>query len=386
MGKYDDLFAETTPEDSVFADKGALDPFADPEEIVTREEQERALARMVNGVHEGYLPPTVSIHGPPGTGKTAITRRLCREFAARTDDVAVEYVNLKECRTLFSAANEILLEVGGEKVGAYEGLDGAFTAIWEALEGYPEWTILILDEIDQVTQDSNYDPNEIFYRLRRGEGKLERGLSLWLLSNQLLEVDLRLDSRVQSAMSDESVFFPPYRYGELESILSPRVAAAFREGVLPEEVFGYGVREAANRWGDVRKALALFRHAGEEANERGLETISTECLDRSMTDTEKEATLRKLTSLPRNHLLVLAGIVGWENPRTGEITQPVTTAKITESVEGFLDEDERFGPRAIRNLITDLETMGLVEAWVDRKESGVKRRERRRSSHAGFAR
>jgi len=66
MGKYDDLFAETTPEDSVFADKGTLDPFADPEEIVAREEQERALARILTSAHEGYLPPTVSIYGPLG--------------------------------------------------------------------------------------------------------------------------------------------------------------------------------------------------------------------------------------------------------------------------------------------------------------------------------
>ncbi|WP_306060050.1 hypothetical protein [Natronococcus wangiae] len=33
MSKYDDLFAATVPDDSLFADKGALDPLADPEEI-----------------------------------------------------------------------------------------------------------------------------------------------------------------------------------------------------------------------------------------------------------------------------------------------------------------------------------------------------------------
>ncbi|ELY55476.1 orc1/cdc6 family replication initiation protein [Natronococcus amylolyticus DSM 10524] len=125
-------------------------------------------------------------------------------------------MNLKECRTLFSAANEILFQLADEKKGAYEGLDGVFEGTWAALEAYPAWTVLVLDEIDHVRQDTNYDPSDFFYRLLRGEGKLQRGinLSVWLVSNELLEVDLRLDSRVQSAMSDEAVFFPPYGEGD----------------------------------------------------------------------------------------------------------------------------------------------------------------------------
>lgn len=126
MSKYDDLFDETAPEDSVFADKGALDPLAEPDEIIARDEQERELATILNGVHEGYLPTTVSIYGPPGTGKTITTRRFCREFATRMDSVGAEYVNLKEWRTIFSAANEILFARGGEKRGSYAGLDGVF--------------------------------------------------------------------------------------------------------------------------------------------------------------------------------------------------------------------------------------------------------------------
>jgi cell division control protein 6 len=137
MTDYDDLFDATAPDDSVFADKGTLDPLRDPEETVARKDQQRELATLLNGVHEGYLSTIVSIYGPPGTGKTLTTRRFCEEFAARIDELAVEYVNLKECRSLFSAANEIHFELTGEKKGAYEGLDGVFEGIWAALEDYP---------------------------------------------------------------------------------------------------------------------------------------------------------------------------------------------------------------------------------------------------------
>ena len=366
MTKYDDLFDATAPDDSLFVDKGALDPLADPDEIHARESQERALATILNSVQEGYLPPTVSIYGPPGTGKTLTTRRVCREFAARHDQVAVEYVNLKECRTLFSAANEILYELTGAKKGAYEGLDGVFTGIWEALADYPAWTVLLLDEIDHIQHDTNYDPNEFFYRLLRGEGKLARDIdcSVWLISNELLEVDLRLDSRVESAMSDEAVFFPPYGVDALAAVLEPRLERAFREGAVPDDVRDYGIREAARRWGDARKALTLFRQAGETASERRLETVTRECIEANLDATERDATIDKLLDLPVNHFLVLVGVTGWT--QGGKIKQPVTTADIhTVLQRDDYPAELQLGERAIRDVITDLETMGLVETWID---------------------
>jgi len=87
----------------------------------------------------------------------------------------VEYVTLKGCRTLFSAANEFLFELTGEKKGAYEDLDGVFTGIWTALADYPDWTVLLLDEIDHVQHDINDDPTKFVYRLLRGEGNAPAG-------------------------------------------------------------------------------------------------------------------------------------------------------------------------------------------------------------------
>ena len=368
MSKYDDLFDDTTPTDSVFADKGALDPLAKPDKIIARDEEERQLATILNGVHEGYLPTTVSIYGPPGTGKTTTTRRVCREFAKRNTQVAVEYINLKECRTLFSAANEILLEVTGERKKAYEGIDGVFASLWEALTDYPKYIIFLLDEIDQLAQDSNYDPNDFFYRLLRGEGRLKRDISLstFLISNELLEVDLRLDSRVQSAMSDEQIFFPPYTEPQLDELMAPRLQRALCEDALPDDVFSYGLRQATMRWGDARKTLTLFRHAGEMANERGLDAITRDCIDNNLEQTDKTATLERITQLPLQHFLILMALTNWTNRRTGEIAQPVTMAQVEDSYNRLsLPEGASIGVRAKRDVVTDLETMGLVETWID---------------------
>jgi archaeal cell division control protein 6 len=367
MGKYDDLFDETAPAESVFADKGALDPLTEPDEITARDEQERQLATILNGIDEGYLPPTVSIHGPPGTGKTLTTRRVCQEFAARHTEFAAEYVNLKECQTIFSSANEIHLELTGERKKAYEGLDGIFEGIWSALEHYPEYTVLILDEIDQIKHDSNYDPNDFLYRLLRGEGKLRREitLSLWLISNQLVEVDLRLDSRVESAMSGESVFFSPYGKTELAALLAPRLDEAFESGALPESVRKYGTTQAANYWGDARKTLSLFRHAGELANEQSSDVVTRSCVDDCIETTDREAVIQKLNALPRNHHAILFCLAYWEDTLTGEIEQPVSTTDVQRALKESSVAKLELGDRAVQAILTDLETMGLVETWIE---------------------
>ncbi|MFC6715970.1 hypothetical protein ACFQGT_18070 [Natrialbaceae archaeon GCM10025810] len=90
MAKDDDRFDATAPDGSGFAETRALDPLADPRASCVRDAQERALAMLRTGVHEGDLPPTVSISGPPGTGTTLTTRRVSRAVATRHDTVAVE--------------------------------------------------------------------------------------------------------------------------------------------------------------------------------------------------------------------------------------------------------------------------------------------------------
>lgn len=79
--------------------------------------------------------------------------------------------------------------------------------------------------------------------------------------------------------------------------------------------------------------------------------------------------LGKLAQLPRNHFVVLAAITGY---RRGEaIVQPVTIERVesyfaTEQVP----DDLQLGTRAIRDVVTDLETMGLIETWIESRGQG----------------
>ena len=67
--------------------------------------------------------------------------------------------------------------------------------------------------------------------------------------------------------------------------------------------------------------------------------------------------MEKLRSHPGNHPGVLAGIVNRTNRRTGEIGQPVTTARIAERTWREENPEYSIGQRAVRNVLVDLETM-----------------------------
>jgi cell division control protein 6 len=168
-------------------------------------------------------------------------------------------------------------------------------------------------------------------------------------------------------MSDEAVFFPPYDSDTLADVLATRLQRAFRERALPSAAIDYGIAIAATRWGDARKALTLFHRAGETANERGLATVTKACINDNRAGTDKEATTQKLLNLPVQHFFVLVGVTSWTERLSGEILQPVTTDQVTESYRMHLEESSQVSKRAVREIITDLETMGLVETWVQSK-------------------
>ena len=77
MSTYDDLFDVTAPDRNVFTEKAALDSLAPPAEIDTWRTGTE-LATILNDVHEGYLPTTLSIDGSPSSAKTLTNEPLNR--------------------------------------------------------------------------------------------------------------------------------------------------------------------------------------------------------------------------------------------------------------------------------------------------------------------
>ncbi len=120
---------------SVFSDKGLLDPSRAPTEILRRDVQSQRLVDYLD-LATGYLPPLIQDFGPTGTGKSTVVRTVASEAARQFPDLRIVDVNLKECRSLFTAANQILFQITGVKEPPVSGLDGVFEKLRAAVKSH----------------------------------------------------------------------------------------------------------------------------------------------------------------------------------------------------------------------------------------------------------
>ncbi|KON26946.1 hypothetical protein AC481_06190 [miscellaneous Crenarchaeota group archaeon SMTZ-80] len=232
---------------NLFKDKGALSLDRLSVEIIGRTEEAKRLDKILEGTSQGYLPKVISVFGPPGSGKTLVTRKLCKDYEIRSEGKFKSlYVNIGGNRTVFSVANKLFMALGGEPQLSRIGINGILEKFWNKIIDLggsgTNFILVILDEVDRLFLDRRGDPSGFMYELVRSEDRLENAgikLSLLTISNDIVWDFWELDGRVRSSMGTEETFFTPYSGEDLRQILEGRCKEAFEPGVIDEKVLHY---------------------------------------------------------------------------------------------------------------------------------------------------
>ena len=380
MSDFDVFERLDNNEYSVFLDKSVLSLSYVPKELVSRKKEEAFFARILSrGVAENFLPSMIRAYGGTGSGKTVVVRSILERFSRYKRDVfRFFYVNLKQCRTIFSAANAILGAINGERVPANLGVDRVFSKIWGAIKDLKVdldmvFVCLVLDEADSVFADKHYDPSEFFYRFLRHQTYLDDSrikVCLIAIANNAGVLEEKLDSRVKSSMGSERIVFGGYSSLELECILKSRAKDAFKPGFVERGVVKLCARLVSEGTGDARKAIDLLRVSGEVANEHKSK-LTSKCVYAAVDRVEKDYALEMLESLPEYILpvlIILADIIAKkEKTSTGELYKFYNTA-----ISRFEKREELkfLSERRILDLVNELDTMGLVTTWNVSKGKG----------------
>jgi archaeal cell division control protein 6 len=105
-----------------------------------------------------------------------------------------------------------------------------------------------------------------------------------------------IDGRAESSFNPRDIYFPDYDATQLREILNNR-RDAFRQDSLTDDVIPLVAAFAAQSHGDARKAIDLFRGAGDLADEWGDREVTEIHVRESQEEIDKDRSLKLVEGL-----------------------------------------------------------------------------------------
>ena len=365
-------------QNSVFKDKGLLDPDAviDEDRIVGRDKQLDDIITYLRPALQGNRPPNMLLYGPSGTGKSLIINAVCQQVQelanAQGDRFGVIRIN---CQTIKSHDRAVyrLVENAAIEVGVDPGVpetgvstDQKLNRFYQLLSEQFDSVIIILDEVDLLVgrqRDPNAEPaySKLLYQLSRASqlGRIEGDVSVAALTNDPRFME-NLDGRAESSFNPQDIVFPDYDANQLQAILGRR-RDAYQDGVLEDGIIPLSAAYAAQDHGDARKAIDLFRKAGEIANRQGEDSVREAHVRGAQKEAERDRTLTQMQGLSTQKKLSLyaTAIVPVYSKRTLDAVPSTVAYRVYQYITDILDTDEKSRDSYLRYM-SEAETYNFI--------------------------
>ena len=365
-------------QDSVFRDKGLLDPDAviDEDRIVGRDEQLEDIITYLRPALQGNSPPNMLLYGPSGTGKSLIINAVCQQVLELANSQGIDFGVVEiNCQTLKShdravyqlvenAAAEAGVEVGVPQSGV--STSQKLNRFYDILREHFESVIIILDEVDLLVgrqRDPNDEPaySKLLYQLSRASqlGRIDQHVSVAALTNDPRFME-ELDGRAESSFNPQDVVFSDYDANQLQAILERR-RDAYQDNVLADGIIPLSAAFAAQDHGDARKAIDLFRTAGEIADRAGDDVVDEQHVRDAQEEAERDRTLTQMQGLSSQKKLSLyaTAIVPVHAKRSIDAVPSTVAYRVYQYLTDLLDTDEKSRDSYLRYM-SEAETYNFV--------------------------
>lgn len=312
-----------------------------PNKMVHRNGERKEISRCLNPILEDEQPLNMLVHGPPGTGKTAMSEYVVKQLKKNTF-VNFSYVNCFGQPSKF----EVFYELLDKK--AQIPRDGTSTG--KVIEKFEEKvrntpTVIVIDEVDQVSND------EILFELSRF-----KSAGLMMISNNP-NLLANFDDRVRSRFSGlNRIRFKRYDENELFDILKLRCKHGLHQGSIEDSLLK---RIATSAGGDARIAINSLKMAAQKAENLGKAKITSKTVNESITDAQDENKSESLEKLNRHQRAIYDILQAEGDIASGELFERYRT-----EVE---DDKSR---RTFRRYMNKMDAYGLVD--IKGKKKGRK--------------
>ena len=362
------VFDKLIHDEIIFKNRESLSTSYVPSEFPHRFNEINEVANILKTAFYGSRPSNILIYGQTGTGKTAISKFICKQLKdkARNENVKIHtaYINCKQTNTPYGVLTNIgktySAEWDKQIPNAGWRIDKVYSSLKEKADENGGIAIVILDEIDTLVSKNG---DEILYHLTGLNSDLDNSkISIIGISNDA-KFTSWLDPRVKSRLGEESLTFPPYNAPQIEDILLQRAKLAFKENTVDPLVMTYCASRAAQEHGDARKAIDLLRIAAELAEREKREIVTLEHVNKAQNVMERDQVRSIVITLPIQHKATLASIILNQGNRiqnqqtTGEVYSTYT--KLCNSYK-----IDKLTQRRIGHIIAELDMQGLINAKV----------------------
>ena len=234
--------------DPILVDETVFEETYIPERLISRKGQIEEIASCLKPAKIGKSIKNLYIYGPPGVGKTSVTKWILKE---NFEKISV-YVNCWSKRTSHKIMEEILLQAGYVVHGKEPTSD-----LVKRFEKSKKKLIVCLDEID-LLKDA-----EILYVLARNS------CGLVFISNQAHALS-NVDNRIKSSLFLQEVEFKSYTKDEILEILKERANFGLRPDSITNNLLSIVSGIAG---GDARVGLQTLKISAKDAESKDLERI-----------------------------------------------------------------------------------------------------------------
>ena len=367
-------------QNSVFENKGLLDPdtVIDEDRIVGRDEQLDDIITYLRPALQGNRPPNMLLYGPSGTGKSLIINAVCHQVLelANAQGYRLGVIEIN-CQTIKSHDRAVyrLVDNAAAEAGVDPGVpesgvstDQKLKRFYEILSEHFDSVIIILDEIDllvgrQREPDDEPAYSKLLYQLSRASqlGRIEGDVSVAALTNDPRFME-NLDGRAESSFNPQDIVFPDYDANQLQAILDRR-RDAYRDGVLEEGIIPLSSAFAAQDHGDARKAIDLFRKAGEIADRRDEDSVREQHVRDAQEEAERDRTLTQMQGLSTQKKLSLyaTAAVPVYSQRNLDAVPSTVAFRVYQYITDLLDMEEKSRDSYLRYM-SEAETYNFVTA------------------------
>lgn len=360
------------PTGRIFTEREALLEEWTPDRLVGRDTELQAYHAALQPVIEGETPSNIFLYGKSGVGKTAATRFLLQQLTQDAEsvdgvDLHTIEVNCDGLNTSYQTAVRLVNELRPpESQISNTGYpqSSVYNFLFQELDKLGGTVLIVLDEVDHIEDDS------LLYKLPRARSNSDvENVRLGVIG---ISNDLRfrnqLSSKVRSSLCEKEVSFAAYDADELRKVLQQREAVAFHDGVVDEGVIHACAAYGAKDSGDARQALDLLLESGDIARERNAEQVVEDHVQEARKRLQTDQVVQGIANYPTHGKLVLLALtVLAEQDQT-----PARTRDVRPAYEEVCSQEgtDPISNRAIREYLSELETLGIVSSAERNKGKG----------------